>query len=69
MENGLMAMGGLFCIAIFFALVWSWSRRKHPGQTSLRTPLSEAQRLGMRQGHFQLARTALLYGMTEKTDE
>jgi len=29
----------------------------------------EAQRLGMRQGHFQLARTALLYGMNPATGE
>ena len=29
----------------------------------------EAQRLGMRQGHFQLARTALLYGMNPANGE
>jgi hypothetical protein len=29
----------------------------------------EAQRLGMRQGHFQLARTALLYGMNPASGE
>jgi hypothetical protein len=29
----------------------------------------EAQRLGMRQGHFQLARNALLYGMNPTTGE
>jgi hypothetical protein len=31
--------------------------------------LPEAQRLGMRQGHFQLARTALLYGMNPANGE
>jgi hypothetical protein len=32
-------------------------------------PIVEAQRLGMRQGHFQLARNALLYGMNSANGE
>lgn len=32
-------------------------------------PIMEAQRLGMRQGHFQLARNALLYGMNPANGE
>lgn len=32
-------------------------------------PIVEAQRLGMRQGHFQLARNALLYGMNPVNGE
>lgn len=32
-------------------------------------PIVEAQRLGMRQSHFQLARTALLYGMNPANGE
>jgi hypothetical protein len=32
-------------------------------------PIVETQRLGMRQGHFQLARTALLYGMNPANGE
>ncbi len=32
-------------------------------------PIVEAQRLGMRQGHFQLARGALLYGMNPANGE